>query len=111
MRLSHARSCPAVPRSASAPRWRPIQTSKTSLLSSRPWSNAFVNWANEPVSGAKMKRREFLQKGALVVAGAAAVVSGVAVVGAADQWTAGLKSLNPHEGETLLKVTRQIFPH
>ena len=29
----------------------------------------------------------------------------------ADQWTAGLKSLNPHEGETLLKVTRQIFPH
>jgi hypothetical protein len=58
-----------------------------------------------------MKRREFLQKGAIVVAGAAAVVSGVAVVGAADQWTAGLKTLNPHEGETLLKVTRQIFPH
>jgi hypothetical protein len=58
-----------------------------------------------------MKRREFLQKGAIVVAGAAAVVSGVGLVGAADQWTAGLKSLSPHEGETLLKVTRQIFPH
>ena len=58
-----------------------------------------------------MKRREFLQKSALVVAGAAAAVSGVAVVGSAAQWTDGLKALNPHEGETLLKVTRQIFPH
>jgi hypothetical protein len=58
-----------------------------------------------------MKRREFLQKSALVVAGAAAVVSGVAVVGDAAQWTDGLKNLDAHEGETLLKVTRQIFPH
>ncbi len=63
-----------------------------------------------------MKRREFLQKSAIVVAGAAAVVSGVAVVsnadeGSAAQWTAGLKTLNAHEGETLLKVARQIFPH
>jgi hypothetical protein len=57
-----------------------------------------------------MKRREFLQKGAIVMAGAAVAVSGVAAVGAAE-WTAGLKTLNPHEGETLLKVTRQIFPH
>ena len=32
-----------------------------------------------------MKRREFLQKSALVVAGAAAVASGVAVVGYADR--------------------------
>ncbi len=59
-----------------------------------------------------MKRREFLQKSALVVASAAAVASGVVVVGdAAAQWTAGLKTLSPHEGETLLVVTRQIFPH
>lgn len=58
-----------------------------------------------------MKRREFLQKGAMVVAGAAAVVSGVAGVGAAEVWTASLKSMNAHEGETLLKITRQIFPH
>jgi len=65
-------------------------------------------------SGGKMKRREFLQKGAIVVAGAAAVVSGVAVVGNADtsaHWTTGLKTLNAHEGETLLKVAQQIFPH
>ena len=59
----------------------------------------------------EMKRREFLQKSAIVVAGAAAVASGVAVAGYADQWTGRLKTLNPHEGETLLKMTRQIFPH
>jgi len=58
-----------------------------------------------------MKRREFLQKSAIAVAGAAVAVSGVAVIGTAAEWTAGLKTLNPHEGETLLKVTRQIFPH
>jgi hypothetical protein len=60
-----------------------------------------------------MKRREFLQKSALVVAGAAAVASGVAVVGYADEgkWTAGLKTLKAHEGETLLKMARQIYPH
>jgi len=59
----------------------------------------------------EMKRREFLQKSAIVVAGAAAVASGVAVVGYADQWTSRLKVLNSHEGETLLKMTRQIYPH
>jgi len=58
-----------------------------------------------------MKRREFLQKSAIAVAGAAVAVSGVAVVGEAAEWTAGLKTLNAHEGETLLKVTRRIFPH
>jgi hypothetical protein len=58
-----------------------------------------------------MRRREFLQKSALVVAGAAVITSGVAGVGYADNWTAGLKTLDAHEGETLLKVTRQIFPH
>src|SRR5260370_22956969 len=57
-----------------------------------------------------MKRREFLQKSVIVVAGAAAAASGVTVVGYADQW-AGLKSLNAHEGETLLKMSRQIYPH
>jgi hypothetical protein len=61
--------------------------------------------------GEKMKRREFLQKSALVVASTAAVVSGVAVVGEAAAWTTELKTLNAHEGDTLLKVTRQIFPH
>ena len=58
-----------------------------------------------------MKRREFLQKSALVVAGAAAVASGVAVVGQADQQATKLKVLNDHQAQTLLKMARQIFPH
>src|SRR5260370_32704542 len=57
-----------------------------------------------------MKRREFLQKSVIVVAGAAAAASGVTVVGSADQW-AGLKSLNAHEGNTFLKMSRKIHPH
>ena len=59
----------------------------------------------------KLKRREFLQKGALVVAGAAAFASGVKIAGGAEQWTAGLKTLNAHQAQTLLAMSRQIFPH
>jgi hypothetical protein len=59
----------------------------------------------------KLKRREFLQQGALVVAGAAVFASGVTVVAGAEQWTAGLKTLNPHQGQTLLAMARQMFPH
>jgi hypothetical protein len=59
----------------------------------------------------KLKRREFLQKGALAVAGAAALASGVTVVAGTEPWTAGLKTLNPHQAETLLAMSRQIFPH
>ncbi|HKV53415.1 MAG TPA: hypothetical protein VJN94_02125, partial [Candidatus Binataceae bacterium] len=59
----------------------------------------------------KLKRREFLQKGAIAVAGAAALASGVRVIADAAQWTGSLKTLNAHEGETLLKVSRQIYPH
>ena len=59
----------------------------------------------------KLKRREFLQKGAVVVAGAAVLASGVTVVAGAEEWTAGLKSLNPHQGQTLLAMSRQMFPH
>jgi hypothetical protein len=59
----------------------------------------------------KLKRREFLQKSALVVAGAAAFASGVTVVAAAEEWTGGLKTLNAHQGQTLLTMSRQMFPH
>ncbi len=67
-----------------------------------------------------MKRREFLEKSALTAAGMAALTSDIfhpsAVLAqaprpAADSGMAGLKSLNVHEGETLLKMLRQIFPH
>jgi len=59
----------------------------------------------------KLKRREFLQKGALAVAGAAAFASGVTGVVGAEQWTAGLKTLDAHQGQTLLSMSREIFPH
>jgi Gluconate 2-dehydrogenase subunit 3 len=59
-----------------------------------------------------MKRREFLKTSALVVAGATAAASGVPVIAFADQpqW-ASLKTLDKHQADTLLKITRQIFPH
>jgi hypothetical protein len=59
-----------------------------------------------------MKRRDFLKTSALVVAGATAAASGVAVGALADQdqWKS-LKVLNKHQADTLLIVMRQIFPH
>src|SRR5438105_15851355 len=59
----------------------------------------------------KLKRREFLQKSALAVAGAAALASRVTIVAEAEQWTTGLKTLDVHQGETLLRMSRQVFPH
>jgi hypothetical protein len=59
----------------------------------------------------RIKRREFLRKSAMVVAGVSAAAAGVTVTGFAAEWTAKLKSLNAHEAETLLKMARQIFPH
>lgn len=61
--------------------------------------------------GGRIERREFLKTSALVVAGAAAVASGVPVVAYGDQWTSKLKTLHRHQAETLLKMSRQIFPH
>jgi hypothetical protein len=59
----------------------------------------------------KIKRREFLQKSALAVAGVSVAAAGVTVAGFAAEWTARLKTLTAHEGEALLKMARQIFPH
>lgn len=61
-----------------------------------------------------MKRREFLQ-----IVSAAAVTSGLAELNLTAAQTAkrpaaaapALKTLNAHEGQTLLKMSRQIFPH
>jgi len=62
-----------------------------------------------------MKRREFLQRSMLVAVGAAVgkVVQPTLAQGetAGGSWTANLKTLNAHQGETLLKMTRHIFPH
>lgn len=65
-----------------------------------------------------MKRREFLQKGAIAAAGAAALTTGfvteiapAALAMPAADWTSSLTTLNAHEGQTLLKMTRQLYPH
>ncbi|HLK87986.1 MAG TPA: hypothetical protein VKT27_15910 [Candidatus Binataceae bacterium] len=59
----------------------------------------------------KIKRREFLRKSALMVAGVSAAAAGASVAGLAAEWTAGLKTLDPHQAETLLRMARRIYPH
>ena len=59
----------------------------------------------------KIKRREFLRRSAIVVAGVSAAAAGVTATGFAAEWTSKLKTLSAHEAETLLKMVRQIFPH
>jgi hypothetical protein len=59
----------------------------------------------------KIKRREFLKAGALVVAGTAAAASGMLAAAWAEEWKSKLAALKPHEAQTLLRMTRQIYPH
>lgn len=59
-----------------------------------------------------MRRREFLQKGALLIVGTAVSTAAPARAAAGnDQWTAPLKTLSPAQARTLLKMVRQIYPH
>jgi hypothetical protein len=59
-----------------------------------------------------MKRREFLKTGALAVVGTAAVASGfIADANAAGEAIPKFSALKEHDAQTLLQVTRQIFPH
>jgi hypothetical protein len=58
-----------------------------------------------------MKRREFLKAGALVVVGTAAAASGVVGIASGDDAASQLTTLQQPQGETLLKMTRRIFPH
>jgi hypothetical protein len=55
-----------------------------------------------------MKRRDFLKRGALAAAGVAAVASGAGVVALAAGESA---ALTDSDRLTLLKMTRQIYPH
>jgi hypothetical protein len=57
-----------------------------------------------------MKRRDFLKTGALAVAGTAAAITGLIPEAGADTAPA-FKTLNAEQSETLLKMTRQIYPH
>jgi hypothetical protein len=59
-----------------------------------------------------MKRREFLKTGAMAVVGTAVAASGIiGKAGAAEGAIPKLSALQPHEAQTLLQATRQIFPH
>jgi len=58
-----------------------------------------------------MKRREFLKRSALVVAGTAVAASGLVSVAGAGEWTERLSTLKPHQASTLLAMARRIFPH
>jgi hypothetical protein len=57
-----------------------------------------------------VRRREFLQKSALVIVGTAVAATAPAAA-SNDQWPAPLKKLSPAQARTLLKMARQIFPH
>ena len=58
-----------------------------------------------------MKRREFLKTGAMAVIGTAVATSGVIAKAATEAAIGKLSTLKPLEAETLLQVTKQIFPH
>ncbi len=60
-----------------------------------------------------MRRREFLQKSALLIVGTAVSTAAPArgAAGGNDQWPAPLKTLSPAQARTLLNIARQIYPH
>ncbi len=59
-----------------------------------------------------MRRREFLQKSALVIVGTAVSTAPAASAATGgEQWPAPLKTLSPAQARTLLKMARQIYPH
>ena len=65
-----------------------------------------------------MKRREFLETGLATAAGATAFVSGLAQLGCGAEETARqpvpsltISVLDDHEAETLLRMSRQVYPH
>lgn len=61
---------------------------------------------------AGMNRRQFLQASSVAVAGtAAAVGTGTLLVDPGGAWAMSLQSLNEHAAVTLLKMTRDLYPH
>lgn len=64
------------------------------------------------MSKAPLDRRGFLKTSGAAAAGVAAASTGTfALSFSVGAWAAELKYLSAHEGKTLLKVTRHIFPH
>ena len=61
---------------------------------------------------AGMNRRQFLQASSVAVAGtAAAVGTGTLLVDPSGAWAMSLQALNEHGAMTLLKMTRDLYPH
>lgn len=58
-----------------------------------------------------MRRREFLQKSAIVIVGTAVAATAPSAAASNDPWAGSLKKLSPAQGRTLLKMARQIYPH
>ena len=63
------------------------------------------------MSKSGMNRRQFLQTSGLAAAGAAAVASGAVLMAPDGAWALELGTIGQHEGETLLAMTRRIYPH
>nr|WP_163501289.1 tat (twin-arginine translocation) pathway signal sequence [Halomonas socia] len=59
-----------------------------------------------------LTRRVFLKSSGGVLAGTLALASGpIALLAPSRSWAMSLDHLSSHEGEVLLAMTRQIFPH
>ena len=63
------------------------------------------------MSRSGMNRRQFLHSSGLAAAGAAAVASGAVLMAPDGAWALQLGTLGEHEGQTLLAVTRRLYPH
>ncbi|MDJ0611307.1 MAG: twin-arginine translocation signal domain-containing protein [Kiloniellales bacterium] len=63
------------------------------------------------MSKSGMNRRQFLQTSSLAAAGAAVVASGTVLMSSDGAWALDLQSLSAHEGMTLLKMSRRLYPH
>ncbi len=61
--------------------------------------------------GKGMNRRQFLQSSSLAAAGTAAVASGAVLMAPDGAWALQLGALDEHGGKTLLRMTRQLYPH
>jgi len=58
-----------------------------------------------------MNRRQFLQTSGLAAAGVAAAASGAVLVAPDGAWALELTTLDEHVAKTLLRMSRQIYPH
>lgn len=58
-----------------------------------------------------MNRRQFLHSSGLAAAGVAAVSSGAVLMAPDGAWALQLSALDEHTAKSLLKMTRQLYPH